>query len=200
MPPDFVRLSDRAPGIAQDIRYAGCDNFMGRLVPGYHAPVCWLRAETAEALARVAERAANERLRLVVWDGYRPQRATDAFVRWAADDSDQATKGRFYPRVDKQRLFADGYIGTASAHSTGAAVDLGLVDGQGALLDFGSDFDLFDPRSATESEEVGADARANRIRLRRLMHAEGFRNYPREWWHYTRPGQPAEAFDAPIGW
>jgi D-alanyl-D-alanine dipeptidase len=200
LPPGFVRLADIAPSIRQDVRYAGHDNFMGRPAPGYEAADCWLRREAAEALARVQADAGKQGLGLIVWDCYRPQRATDAFVRWASDAADQAMKPRFYPAIDKAKLFQEGYIGRRSGHSTGLAVDLGLVGADGALLDFGSGFDLFDPRSWTASHAVGAPARANRERLKHLMETRGFANYPREWWHYSLPagdGQ-APAYDVPI--
>jgi len=200
LPPGFVRLADVAPTIRQDVRYAGHDNFTGRPVAGYDAADCWLRRDAAEALARVQADAEGQGLGLIVWDCYRPQRATDAFVRWAGDAADQAMKARFYPAVDKAKLFEEGYIGRRSGHSTGLAVDLGLVGADGALLDFGSGFDLFDPRSWTASHAVGAPARTNRDRLKHLMETRGFTNYPREWWHYSLPasGDHAPVYDVPI--
>lgn len=183
-PQGFVRLAEVAPRIVQDIRYAGSDNFTGRTVPGYAKAECWLVRAAAQALARAQAEADREGLSLVVFDCYRPQKATDAFLRWARDPADQARKVDYYPAVDKSRLFAQGYIGARSGHSLGATVDLGLAR-DGALLDFGSRFDLFDPRSATASTAVPAPARANRARLAALMARHGFANYPREWWHYT---------------
>ena len=74
-PAGYVRLTDNAPGIAQDMRYAGAENFLGRPVPGYRAPCCWLRREAAVALKAAHEDAAAEGLRLVVYDCYRPPAA-----------------------------------------------------------------------------------------------------------------------------
>ncbi|XCI64206.1 hypothetical protein MPNTM1_05389 [Mycolicibacterium parafortuitum] len=45
-----------------------------------------------------------------------PQRAADSFVAWAADASDRQMEADFYSRVDKTRLFADGYIAGRSRH------------------------------------------------------------------------------------
>jgi D-alanyl-D-alanine dipeptidase len=53
LPPGFVYLSEVAPDILQDMRYAGPDNFTGRRVPDYNAPQCVLLREVAEALGRV---------------------------------------------------------------------------------------------------------------------------------------------------
>lgn len=199
LPAGFVRLSDVAPGVAQDIRYAGSDNFTGRPVDGYGAGACWLREDAARALARAEAAAQATGFRLIVWDCYRPQRATEAFLRWARDASDQAMKARYYPAIDKSRLFAEQYIGKNSTHSAGVSVDLGMQRADGAPLDFGTIFDFFDPRSATASPHVPATARANRARLKRLMEAQGFANYSREWWHYgLRGAAGAVMHDVPI--
>ena len=87
LPPHFVRLADVAPSIRQDIRYAGSNNFTGRPVPGYAVAECWLRKEAALALATAQTDALKQGLKLVVYDCYRPQRATNAFVKWANDDA-----------------------------------------------------------------------------------------------------------------
>ena len=188
LPPRFVRLADVAPSIRQDIRYAGRDNFTGRPVPGYAAAQCWLRREAAEALARVQAGAEAAGLTLVVYDCYRPTRATDAFVKWAQDPGDQTRKADFYPDVDKTKLFAQGYIGRKSAHSLGTTVDAALTGADGARLDFGTPFDLFSPRSATQAPGLAPAAAKNRADFVARMAAEGFENYKNEWWHFTLRG------------
>jgi D-alanyl-D-alanine dipeptidase len=182
MPPGFVRLADVVPGIVEDIRYATAENFTGRPVPGYRAPRCWLRREVAEALAAVHKEASAAGLTLVVYDCYRPQRATKAFVAWAQDEADQAMKASYYPQIDKAQLFDLGYIAKNSAHSTGTAVDIGLLG-----KDFGTPFDLFDEASATKQEPIDAEARRNRETLSALMQRHGFVNLPQEWWHFALP-------------
>jgi D-alanyl-D-alanine dipeptidase len=193
MPRDFVRLADFVPGVIEDIRYATAENFTGRPVPGYRAPRCWLRRAVAEALARVQKDAAAAGLTLVVYDCYRPARATKAFIAWAEDRADQERKTTYYPQVDKARLFELGYIARESAHSTGTAVDLGILG-----LDFGTPFDLFDEASATAYREVHAEARRNRELLLGLMQRHGFVNLPQEWWHFALPLPDAEPSDTEI--
>jgi D-alanyl-D-alanine dipeptidase len=182
-PPDFVRLADIAPHIRQDMRYAGSENFLGRPVPGYCAAQCWLRREVAEALAAVEKDARAAGLSLVVYDCYRPQRATRAFIAWAADPSDQAKKSAYYPNLDKATLFDLGYIARESAHSTGIAVDLALVG-----LDFGTPFDLFDAASGTHDPGISEAAKQNRATLIALMQRHRFVNFDKEWWHFTLEG------------
>lgn len=191
-PPGFSRLADVAPDIAQDMRYAGRNNFTGHPVPGYDAPQCWLRTEAAKALAAAQAEAKAKGFSLVVYDCYRPRRAVSAFVDWSRS-ADQTTKPDYYPRLDKSELFPQGYIAAQSTHSTGLAVDLGV-----AGWNFGTPFDFFDPRSWTKSRTTG-DARAHRDALVALMQRHGFENYPREWWHYTFKGPAnAESYDAPV--
>src|SRR5512143_207068 len=62
LPPGFVYLRDVAPGIAQDMRYAGANNFTGRPLPGYDAAECVLKREAAEALGRVEADLAKQQL------------------------------------------------------------------------------------------------------------------------------------------
>ena len=145
LPPGFVYLRDIAPGIVQDMRYAGPDNFTGRALPGYQAAECVLRRDAARALARVQadlahlahdpemweqvfgkDHAPRIRLTLKTYDCYRPTRAARAMARWAAGPDTGATR-RFYPTLAKRTLFARGYIALHSRHSTGIAVDLTLM-------------------------------------------------------------------------
>ena len=187
-----MRLADIAPGIHQDIRYAGSNNFTGAPVPGYGAPQCWLRREAARALARAQALAHRRGFDLVVYDCYRPKRAVAAFLAWSKN-ADQSTKDAYYPRVAKSQLFARGYIAERSTHSTGLAVDIGVKG-----WNFGAPFDYFDRRSWTRAP-VGRSAQRAREKLVTLMRRVGFKNYPREWWHFSyRGAKPAESFDAEI--
>lgn len=182
-PQGFVRLSEVAPAILQDMRYAGAKNFTGRPVPGYRRPDCWLRREVAEALSGVAKDAEALGYRLVVYDCYRPQRAVQAFIDWAEDPADQTMKRDYYPKLEKKELFAQGYIAKASTHSLGIAVDIAFLG-----RDFGTPFDLFDAASHTASPDISDEARKNRDALYALMVAHGFENLPQEWWHFAYRG------------
>jgi D-alanyl-D-alanine dipeptidase len=189
--PDLVDLASVDPTIDVVARYAGSDNFVGAPVDGYGAPRCWLTRPAAEALAWVQRDLRSEGLGLRVYDCYRPQRAVDHFVRWAADPDDLATKAEHYPNVAKSRLFAEGYVAERSSHSRGSTVDLTLVRlADGEPLDMGSPWDFFDPVSHTDSQAVSREARSHRMRLRATMDRHGFENHPKEWWHYTLRDEP----------
>lgn len=74
-------------------------------------------------------------------------------------------------------------------HVAGAAVDLTLVDSQGQELDMGTPIDATPEQSGGRcyfaAEDIGAEARANRDLLARVLGREGLVNYPTEWWHYS---------------
>jgi len=221
LPAGFVYLRDIDPSIVQDMRYATPNNFSGRPLPGYAAPECVLRRDMAQALARVQADLAASGLSLKVYDCYRPTRAVAAMARWAGDTSDESTR-RFYPKLDKRNLFALGYIAAHSAHSTGTAVDLTLVKRgttaapfdprahYGACtgsattrapddsIDMGTGFDCFDPKSFTANVAINAEQRHGRDLLLAAMRKHGFRNYFREWWHFSYGAQPAHGYDFPI--
>ena len=197
----FVDVASVAPGLVVDMRYYGGENFIGRPIAGYEAPVCLLTTEAASALARVQAKLKPFGLGLKVFDCYRPQRAVADFVAWAKDPADQARKAIQYPKVDKSRLFELGYIAERSGHSRGSTVDLTLVDlATKAEIDMGSGYDLFDTRSWPSDQTVGAQARANRLALQAARAAEGFRPLKEEWWHFTLNGEPYPEtyFDFPV--
>ena len=70
---------------------------------------------------------AEKELSLIVWDCYRPKRAVNDFLQWSKDPAHSEMKTEFYPRTDKEKLFALGYLAKPSAHSRGSTVDLALV-------------------------------------------------------------------------
>ncbi len=228
LPDGLVYLRAVEPSIVQDMRYAGADNFVGRRLPGYGAPECVLRREVALALSKVQTDLARQQLSLKVYDCYRPTRAVAAMVRWAQDGKNDGASAdstkRFYPALEKRTLFASGYIAAQSAHSTGTAVDLTLVrqpvapvppfdrsarygacTGPAAQrapdssLDMGTGFDCFDARSHTLSAAISAEQKRARLTLVTALRKHGFKNYFREWWHFTYAVPDARAYDFPIG-
>ena len=201
--------------VVQDMRYGGPHNFTGRRVPGYEAPRCVLTRRTAEALAQAQNELQIFGLGLKVYDCYRPERAVAFFGQWAEDANDTLMAQEFYPKLDKRRLHALGYIAHRSGHSRGSTVDLTLVPYPAGLqesyregmplrpctqpleqrfgdngLDMGTGFDCLDPRAHTENPDIGTEARRNRLLLRQVMRRYGLINYPKEWWHYTYYNEP----------
>ena len=128
LPGGFVFLRDIDPTIIQDIRYAGSNNFMGRPLAGYGAAECVVKREVGLALMAIQQELAAKRLSLKMFDCYRPVRAVADMVAWSKNGRMTAAERRFSPAFSKADLFRLGYIATHSQHSTGAALDLTLVD------------------------------------------------------------------------
>ncbi len=181
----FTNVTLFIPEIHYDMRYAQENNFVGSVIEGYQKPLCLLSHESALALKKVEVSLQKEGLTLKVFDCYRPQQAVDHFVRWAKDLNDTKMKRVYYPHVKKEVLFKEGYIAARSGHSRGSTVDL-TIDG----LNMGTPFDFFDPRSHTLSTKVTKKQHHNRMLLRKVMEAHGFKNYSAEWWHYTLKEEP----------
>ncbi len=202
-PAAIVDVTSVVDDLELDIRYAGTDNFVGGVVDGYVAPKCLVHEQAAERLLKAQQRAKDEGMRLKIFDCYRPQRAVDHFLRWAADPADTKTRAAYYPNELKPELIGP-YIAARSGHSRAAAIDLTLVepDGQGSWveLDMGTPFDFFDARSNTDDPRITPTQRANRYRLRTLMIDAGFKPYDLEWWHFSIADEPYPEtfFDFPV--
>lgn len=200
-PEGFVTVNEFLPGAVIDAKYYSGDNFVGARVDGYLAPKIILTVEAATALKAVQAFLAPFGLSLKLFDGYRPQRAVDHFVRWAEDVKDTRTKAAHYPDVDKRNLFRDGYIAARSSHSRGSTIDLTIVDkNTGEELDMGTPFDFFGPQSWPDHATFPPQVRANRALLRSAMILHGFKPYEAEWWHFTLRNEPYPEtyFDFPV--
>jgi D-alanyl-D-alanine dipeptidase len=128
MPGGFVFLRDIDPTIIQDIRYAGSNNFIGRPLAGYGAAECVVKRDVGLALKTIQQELAPQKLSLKMLDCYRPVRAVHDMVVWAQNGKETPAERRYNPAFPKADLFRLGYIAGHSGHSTGAAIDLTLVD------------------------------------------------------------------------
>jgi D-alanyl-D-alanine dipeptidase len=198
---DFVFVDELVPGIRWDARYATWANFTGKPVDGYGANrIVGTRALCA-ALDAARDKAASLGFGLLLWDGYRPQRAVDCFRRWAQQPEDGRTKPRHYPNIDRPQMFDRGYVALKSGHSRGSTVDLTLFHLEtGELAPMGGDHDLMDAVSQHGARGIRPVEARNRQSLRSVMEDCGFRRYDLEWWHYTLSAEPYPDtyFDFPI--
>lgn len=215
LPANFVYLRQIDPSIQQDIKYATNKNFTGETVRGYFANECILKRPVALALKKVQKALLPRGFSLKVYDCYRPQKATDNFVKWAKNPNSMELGRQFHPRLPKERLIPLGYIASRSTHSKGTTVDLTLVplnspqppiqdltsyDECHSLsnrkipdnsIDMGTGYDCFDKLSHTLSskiKKVSKKAFDHRLKLLRAMQKGNFRNYSKEWWHYSYRG------------
>ena len=200
-PTGFVLLSDLVPHIVQEIRYFSTYNFIGERIAGYEEPCAIVTKEAARALINVSNELFVQGYRLKVFDAYRPATAVRQFVLWGIEDQDIRMKPYFYPTLEKQELFAKGYIAKESSHSRGSAIDLTLLDMKtGKEVDMGSPFDLFSPASHPDYRGITEEQYENRMTLRSSMLRNGFLPLECEWWHFVLKDEPYPDtyFDFPV--
>jgi D-alanyl-D-alanine dipeptidase len=182
-PGTLVDVRSADPSIRIDVRYATDDNFTGAVLPGYERPVALLRPPAARALGRVQERLRADGLGLLVYDAYRPVRATLGMVEWAE-------------RTGNEWVLEQGYVARESGHNRGHTIDLTLVRlADGRPMEMGTGYDEF-VEAAHTANAVG-DVAANRRVLLDAMEAEGWVNYEKEWWHFRLP-MDAAPLDVPL--
>ncbi len=223
LPGGFVFLRDIDPSIIQDIRYATSNNFMGRPIAGYGAGECVVKREVGLRLKAVQQELARRNLSLKMFDCYRPARAVADMVAWSRSGRETAAERRYNPAVSKADLFRLGYIATHSGHSTGAALDLTLVDltagnsgkfdpvrnyadctapvaerAPEGSVDMGTGYDCSDAKGHTAARSITPEQRRWRNTLLAAMTRQGFVNYSKEWWHFSLPGAGGHAYDFPI--
>jgi D-alanyl-D-alanine dipeptidase len=223
LPGGFVYLRDIDPSILQDIRYAGSNNFVGRPLAGYKAGECVVKREVGVRLKSIQQELARQNLSLKMLDCYRPARAVADMVAWAGNGKETAAERRYNPAFSKADLFRLGYVATHSQHSTGAAVDLTLVDLRAdysaqfdpnagyadctapadarapeASVDMGTGYDCSDIKAHTSASLITPVQRRWRHTLVTAMARQGFVNYSKEWWHFSLPGAGGRAYDFPI--
>src|SRR3569623_1052304 len=177
LPGGFVYLRDIDPGIIQDIRYATSNNFVGRPLSGYGAGECVVKREVALRLKSIQQELRSQGMSLKM-------------VRWSQNGRETVAERRYNPRIAKTELFRLGYIASRSQHSTGAALDLTLVDltadnsarfdpakdyadctapvdarpPEGSV-DMGTGYDCTDPKGHTSPPSITPAQRAWRKRL-----------------------------------
>jgi len=151
--------------------YATTANFLQQAV--YPCDRCMLRFDAAIRLHAVAKQLHQQGYRLVLFDCYRP---------WQV----QKKMWQLVPNPD---YVADPKKG--SMHNRGIAVDVGVANAYGELLDMGTPFDTFSPMSHHDAEGLSSEVQARRRWLKELMENQGFKALRSEWWHYALPNAAA---------
>ena len=188
---DFVLLSEAVPDAILEIRYYSTYNFVGDRIDGYEEPLAFLTTEAAAALKEASDELVGMGYRLKIFDAYRPQMAVTHFMNWALDVDDTRMKEYFYPELEKDQLFPQGYIAEHSGHSRGSTVDLTLFDMSAEReVDMGGTFDYFGELSHPDYQGVTAEQYELRMLLREVMVKHGFRPLAEEWWHFTLENEP----------
>jgi D-alanyl-D-alanine dipeptidase len=156
-------ITEHTHPILLDIQYAASSNFTG--TPVYKTPKCLIHEAALVSLEKAIVLAAQQNLKLKIFDIFRPQKAQEAL--WAFCPNEMYI---MHPQK-------------GSVHTRGVAVDLTLVDASGKELDMGTPFDDLTEQSH-HGAEISAIAAHNRYTLLGIMMTAGFDFYRYEWWHY----------------
>jgi len=167
----------------------------------------WLRQSVVAALQQAQQslQRAHPGWRMQIFDAYRPISAQHFMVTYTAQTL-ACERGLALEQLSgtaKQALLEEVYQfwalpspnpKTPPPHSTGAAIDLTLVNEMGQPLEMGSPIDEVSARSHPNhfqsfTDTTNQQIHANRLLLRHCMTAAGFQQHPNEWWHFSKGDQ-----------
>lgn len=172
-----VKSIDRE--IVVDLMYARDDNFTGRVM--YKTLTrAYLHPSAAKALkkAQDALKEFNPKLTLKVCDAARPMSVQRTMY--------EAVRG-----TSKARYVSNPANG-GGLHNYGLAVDITIAASDGKELDMGTHVDFLGPESNIDKEDwlvktgkITSEAKNNRMLLRTVMAAGGWKPLKSEWWHFN---------------
>jgi zinc D-Ala-D-Ala dipeptidase len=169
---------------------------------GKHSPY-YLRESVIESLIQAQSylEILHPQWRIQIFDAYRPIAVQQFMVDYSFA---QAVRDRGLSEVElspnqRQEVWEAVYEiwavpsfdeKTPPPHSTGAAVDVTLVDDIGEIVNMGSPIDEMSERSHPDYYANGDRSQAQKYHdhrqlLRDVMLKAGFQRNPREWWHFS---------------
>ncbi len=143
----------------------------------------------------------NKNYSLIIYDAWRPIEVQSFMFNLALENEfnhrgllNVEEKIKNHPEVLKkvERFWAypDANKKCPPPHSTGAAVDLTIIDRSGDLIDMGCEIDYIGSKavpdfykSSSLKEEMIWNVRRNL--LKNVMCYSGFSQHPNEWWHFS---------------
>ena len=155
---------------------------------------CLLRDEVYRKLVRIQEFLPKP-YRLRLYEGLRSQGVQSLLFE---QEKHRVRERR--PHLSSEAVHAEAAVlvspvvrwdGTKNTppHSTGGAVDVEIVDGDGAVVDYGMEireWSVVGPALCAPScPSVSEIAKRNRSYLAKLMEREDFVPYEHEWWHFS---------------
>ena len=176
----LVEISEMDPSIVIDIKYSTSDNFTGKVLYSENVGAfCEQRLAEAIVGAQKELKRINSDLSLIIFDAARPI-------------STQQYMFDIVKNTELERYVANPYTECKGGfHNYGMAVDLAIVDKNGKMLDFGTDFDSFTPlaHSGGEAElvkqgKMSHECYENRMLLYYVTGKHGMLPYAYEWWHF----------------
>jgi D-alanyl-D-alanine dipeptidase len=166
----LIEVTAINPRIRSRLRYATASNAAGRVLYPPDMP-CLLREATARKLSHAQVFLEEHGLGILIWDAYRPPEIQQAL--WELS-------GR------AENFVSDPALGW-SAHCTGTAIDLTLVDHTGRALPMPTDFDVLSKHASALYTGDDPEIRRRLRLLQKAMRSAGLSPYIREWWHFSDP-------------
>lgn len=143
----------------------------------------------------------NLRWQIKIFDAYRPVAVQQFMVDYTFNSICQerdinphtlteAQKESIYQEVFKIWAIPSTNPLTPPPHSTGAAIDLTIMDEQREIIPMGGEIDELSPVSLPDyylhgESELEKTYHQNRQILLHIMTEAGFRRHPEEWWHFS---------------
>lgn len=167
----------------------------------------WLRQSVVAALQQAQQslQQTHPGWRIQIFDAYRPIPVQHFMVTHTAqtlacerglalEQLSETAKRALLEEVYQFWALPSPNPKTPPPHSTGAAIDLTLVNELGQPIDMGSPIDEVSARSHPNhfqsfTDTVSQQIHANRRLLRHCMTAAGFQQHPNEWWHFSKGDQ-----------
>ena len=138
--------------------------------------------------------------RLQIFDAYRPVAVQQFMVDYTfAEVAQQQLTLADLSESQRQAIWQQVYqiwavpsleVSTPPPHSTGAAIDITLLDSTGQTVNMGSAIDELSARShpdyfANSSKRAEQQYHHHRQLLCEVMRSVGFQRHPGEWWHFS---------------
>lgn len=174
---ELIDLEKFVRGIKLDIRYATANNFTGEKI--YTLAKAYARRPVAEALRKAQAEFQRNGVGIIIFDAYRPYKATV----------------KFYEVYGDTTYVASPYRG--SRHNRGCAIDMSLFEIKtGKELKMPTEYDSFKKEAWPTSPVKDTEARKNRALIISVMEKYGFKVNASEWWHFDFKGyQQYEVMD-----
>ena len=167
---------------------------------GTHSPY-YVRSGVLQALIQAQARLQQKKpgWQIQIFDAYRPIAVQQFMVDYTYEQLLHAWQ-QDHPTEQippKEKLLQQVYqfwaapsheLATPPPHSTGAAIDITLVNEQRQVVDMGSDIDEISERSYPNhfADKPGGQVfHQHRLILSEAMQSAGFRQHPHEWWHFS---------------
>jgi len=148
-----------------DLRYATANNFVAEQM--YDCGRCFIREEAHSKLAEIRSTLKDQGVGIILYDCYRPR----------------PVQQKLWDKVPNPSYVTPPKRG--SMHNRGVALDIGLINAEGEIMDMGTEFDYFGREGHHDYYDHPQEVLANRKLLKSTMEQHSFASIRTEWWHYS---------------